>query len=231
MKTLALVFALLAAGSAPAFAQTTLAGWTFETSAPVSSGPVAPEIGTGVASGSHAGVATYSSPSGNGSAHSFSSNTWGIGDFYQFTTSTLGSSGIAVSFDQTGSATGPKDFKFSYSIDGTNFTQFATYGVLVNASPNPIWNSSTSSALFTNSFNLSSVGVLDNVANVYFRISDTTTTSLNGGTVATGGTDRVDNFFITAIPEPSTYALFSGLAAFALIFFRRKAGPANSLMA
>ena len=84
----------------------TLADWTFESSIPATSGPFAAEIGTGAASGHHASTSTYSSPAGNGSAHSFSSNTWAAGDYYQFSTSTLGDSAISLSFDQTSSSTG-----------------------------------------------------------------------------------------------------------------------------
>src|ERR1700742_1621680 len=49
-----------------------IADWTFETSQPVTAGPYSPEIGAGSASGSHAGASTYSTPAGNGSAHSYS---------------------------------------------------------------------------------------------------------------------------------------------------------------
>src|SRR5262249_15573774 len=100
----------------------TIANWTFETSQPVTAGPVAPEAGVGSALGSHAGTSTYSSPAGNGSAHSFSSNVWAIGDYYQFQVSTVGQSQIGLVFDQTSSGTGPRDFKVAYSTNGTTFT-------------------------------------------------------------------------------------------------------------
>src|SRR5262245_54423391 len=58
-----------------------IASWTFETTQPAGTaaniGPLAAEIGTGSATGHHASATTvYSSPAGNGSAHSFSSNMW-----------------------------------------------------------------------------------------------------------------------------------------------------------
>ena len=52
---------------------------------------VAASLGSGTALGVHAGSATdWSTPAGNGSANSFSSNTWAVGDYYQFSFSTSG---------------------------------------------------------------------------------------------------------------------------------------------
>ncbi len=227
MKALALVLALLAAGSVPAFAQTTIASWDFETvtisGAAADFGPIAASIGTGSAAGHHAAATTtWSSPVGNGSTKSFSSNAWAVGDYYQFQASSIGSSGLTVAFDQTGSSTGPKDFKFSYSTDGLNFTQFSTYSVLLNGAPNTPWGSGSVSSLYHNSYDLSSISTLDNATNVYFRLIDNSTTSLGGAVVASGGTDRVDNFSITVIPEPSTYALLLGSVGFAGVLLRRR---------
>jgi len=235
MKSTLLSLTLLAAGLAPVFIQSasavvvipTLDVWTFETSAPTTAGSFNPEIGAGSASGFHAsGAAVYSSPAGNGSAHSFSSNTWVAGDYYQFQVSTFGFSGLDISFDQTSSGTGPKDFALQYSTNGTSFTNVATYSVLTNGSPNTPW-SSTGSAnpAFNFNYDLSSVSGLLGQSTVYFRLVDLDTISANGGTVGTGGTDRVDNFTVAAIPEPSTYALIFGAASLAVGLFghRRKA--------
>ena len=63
---------------------------------------------------------------------------------------------------------------------------------------------------------------------VYFRLTDAGTVSANGGTVATGGTSRADNFTVSfaAVPEPEEYAAMfaAGLAAFAVVR-RRWARP------
>ena len=127
----------------------TIAQWTFETSVPLTAGPITPETGTGSASGSHAsGVTVYSSPSGNGSTHSYSANTWAINDYWQFSSATAGYSGIQLDWDETSSGTGPRDFVLSYSTDGSTFTPFGSpYTVLANAAPNPLWNTSTASSL------------------------------------------------------------------------------------
>lgn len=188
-----------------------LANWTFETSAPATAGPFAAEAGNNAASsfasGFHAGASTYSSPVGNGSSKSFSSNTWAIGDYYQFTTNTVGYSGIAIQWDQTSSNTGPRDFKLSWSTNGTTFTDIgSTYAVLANVTPNA-WNSTTGFAIYTNG-PTSGPAALNNQSTVYFRLTMVTNVSANGTTVAAGGTDRVDNVIITGtVPAPGAMAL------------------------
>jgi hypothetical protein len=187
-----------------------LATWTFETSIPgVVTLPAAPgagvyltnitaEVGTGTAAGFHAGVTLYSSPAGNGSAHSMSSTNWVVGDFYQFAVSTLSAQNIQVSYDQTSSGTGPGQFYLAYSTDGVNFTVALarTNSVQANASPNPTWNGTTSSPIYTTNYDLGAISGINNQPVVYFRVVDASTVSANGGTVAGGGTSRIDNFSV-----------------------------------
>lgn len=223
-------FALGAAFCASSALADTLALWTFETSVPGGAsgitgsdigGLVAEEgvfAGTSIGSGHHASSATvWNNPAGNGSAESLSSNNWAVGDYLQFSTSTLGYSGITFQWDHTSSNTGPRDFDLSWSLDGTNFSSLGTtFSVLANAAPNPVWNSSTGSPLYT----LGPVAApadLDNQPVVYFRLSMATNISANGGTVASGGTSRVDNVMI--VPEPGSLAL---LALSSLVFLRRR---------
>jgi hypothetical protein len=222
-----LVAALAAAAAATPASAVTVAQWTFETSLPLTAGPFSPEVGSGSALGSHASASSvYSSPVGNGSAKSFSSNYWAVGDYYQFKVDTTGLSGVTLSWDQTSSGTGPRDFKLAYSTNGTNFTDFYSYSVLANAAPNPVWNGTTSSSLYTLTSNLTGVSALNNQATVYFRLIDNGTVSASGGTIGTAGTDRVDNFTVmaAAVPEPGTYALLlAGLAVIGSAARRRRA--------
>jgi predicted extracellular nuclease len=207
---LALMLAALPMTSAQA-AATIIAQWTFESpntpvaaTAAVYPNAIVPAIGSGNAGGVHTSASTaWSTPVGNGSAYSFSSNYWSVGNYYQFRTSTAGFTGISVSWDQTGSATGPRDFKLTYSTDGTNFTDFGSAYSL--PSPAVSWSSGSTSLATKFSSDLSSVTALDNQATVYFRIINTSTVSINGGTVATGGTGRVDNFTVRGNGDPAPY--------------------------
>jgi hypothetical protein len=183
---------------------TNIAQWTFEnTPFPSSAGPYSPAVGSGSATGSHAGAATYSSPAGNGSSHSYSANTWAVGDYWQFSASTIGFQNIAVSFDQISSGTGPGVFAFQYSTDGTTFTQFGSTYIVSNAPP---WSSLTTQPQYVHSYDLSSITALNNATTVYFRIvcavnissAAATNTPQGSTTISSGGTDRIDNFIISA---------------------------------
>jgi len=200
LSCLATVFLSVSA----AFAST-LANWTFENltlSTANTNNPsngwctnATAEVGSGIASGFHsATAAAYSTPAGNGSAKSLSANNWAVRDFYQFTVSTIGAQNINVSFNQNGSGTGPRDFNLQYSTDGVNFTTFASYSIPSGVT----WSSSTSNSATAFSYNLSSITTLTNIPAVYFRVTDASTTSINGSSVGTSGTDRVDNFAVTA---------------------------------
>ena len=193
-----------------------IAQWTFEnTPYPSTSGPYSPATGSGSASGSHAsGSAVYSNPAGNGSAHSYSANYWGVGDYWQFSVSTIGFQNITVSFDQYGSSTGPGRFTIQWSTDGSTFTQF---GGVYNVTNAPTWSSGSSTALTSYTFDLSSITALNNASTIYIRLVDAATTSTSGGTVGTSGSDRVDNFTISA----------SGVAGAPLIITQP---PANTIV-
>ena len=114
---LTLLAAFMLSASAPVFAfPVDLAVWTFETSLPATAGPHAAEGGINAgagspASGFHASASVvYSNPAGNGSAESFSSTFWSVGDYWQFSTSSVGYTDIHLAWDQASSNTGPRDF-------------------------------------------------------------------------------------------------------------------------
>lgn len=202
-----------------------LAQWNFDAltlpntpSNTPSVGQIVADLGTGSAFGYHANGATvWSTPAGNGSPKSFSANNWSVGDYFQFESSSLGHAGLIVSFDQTGSNTGPGTFGFQYSTDGLTFTQFATYS-LINAgwsTQNPTPNPSSYS------FDLSALTLLDNAPAIYFRLVDLDTTAINGNNVASGGTGRVDNFTIATVPEPGSLTLV-GVFSLLGVFLKRR---------
>ena len=148
------------------------------------------------------------------SFHTLSANNWAVGDYWSFTTSTLGFSSVTVAFDEAGSATGPANFGLQYSINGGAFTSFGTYSVVLST-----WNTTTADP---SSVSFSGGGAFDNATSITFRLVDLNTTSINGGTVATGGTDRFDNFTVASVvPEPTALAL-AGLGGLSLLLFRRQ---------
>jgi len=227
---------------------TTIAQWTFETLATTNAinGSLTPgagnntaavpsDVGTGSALAHHTAASTYSTPAGDldptiaasdagataanasPSIHSWSSTAWAVGDYYQFQVSTLGLSGIQVEWDQAGSNTGPGQFVLQYSLNGTSFTPIGgTHTV-----PASSWTTTSSQAA---SFQSESgfAGAVDNQATVFFRIVDNATTSVNGGTTASGGTDRVDNFTVIAVPEPSTILMVGAGLSMGLMVMRRR---------
>jgi hypothetical protein len=228
-KTMTLLSALLLSTLLSAQADI-LSQWTFEINTPADltnsttiSG-IAADFGIGTASGVHASAQSdWTTPAGNGSANSLSVNTWAVGDYFQFQLSTIGFTGLGVSFDQASSSTGPRDFDFAYSTDGSVFTTFASYSVLQNGlAPNASWNGTTPSTAYSFAFDLSGISAIDEQASVYFRLINSSTTSAGGGAVASTGTDRVDNFTVySPVPEPSTAALL-GLGLLAFGFIRRR---------
>jgi hypothetical protein len=202
----------------------TISNWDFEANPPggASCGttgfpacPVGTDIsgitassGPGTASAHHAsGLTVFSNPAGNGSAESFSSDHFAVGDYYQFQTSTTGTpsfSNIGLVFDQVSSNTGPRDFKVQYSTDGSTFLDFANNTYTVQPSDTPGWAAGTAvpAGLDTFAFDLSGITALNNAANVYFRLSVTGVSTAGPATgwapgvegpVQTGGTSRIDN--------------------------------------
>jgi hypothetical protein len=220
-----------------------IAQWTFESpntppdaADSTASGPhtatatISPSV-SGTANGLHAGALTdWTSPAGNGSADSWSVNTWAVGDYFQFRAASL-NPGLyllqitSVDWHQTGSGTGPRDFELQSSTDGVNFTSLMSYQVLLNGSPNLSWSVANGvQAAYVVSHTLATP-INDDV--VYFRLRNSSTAAINvGQTVASTGTDRVDNFTINGnlieVPEPSTIA-FLGLAGLLGALRRRRA--------
>ncbi len=219
--------------------QTTLARWTFEglslssslnTSPTVLGGSLSANSGSGSATGVHASNSFWITPTGNGSNKSLAASTWAVGDYFQFQTSSTGYAGLAFTWDQQSTQPGPRDFTFSYSLDGVNFTNVLNYSV-IEASPS--WNNSTpQTGTSTNfSLDLSSVSALANSSSVYFRLTNTSTVAVDGGSVASNGFSLIDNFNVsgTAIPEPPMFAFgMSLLSVIGVVGWKRSRGRSHS---
>ncbi|MDI1256589.1 MAG: YDG domain-containing protein [Flavobacterium sp.] len=187
---------------------TSVAKWTFEGVTTTNTGANATVTGSALAdqgsqtagslfSATHANAATvWSNAAGNASSKSVTSEHWGVGDYYQFKVNTSNYHSIAISLDQTGSNTGPSTFKIQYSLNGTAFTDFGSSYTITNDS----WsNTGSPKTVSVKSFDLSTISGLNNKSSIYLRVVNVNTTSINNGTVATGGTSRIDNFLVTGI--------------------------------
>ena len=157
----------------------TIANWTFETSIPTTAGPLAPESGSGTGTSVHVTPNSFSNPSGNGSAESWNSDSWAIGDYYQFQVSTAGLSDIGFSWDQTRSSAGPgqpaptsPNFRLQFSTDGSSFTNVVDY--LVQALT---WNSTTATVASQFSQDLSSFDPTQQSANGLFSLNSDSSSS------------------------------------------------------
>ncbi|HMN39278.1 MAG TPA: lamin tail domain-containing protein [Phycisphaerales bacterium] len=192
LKCIGAAMCLFAA--APAVNADTIANWTFETSVPATAGPHIAELGinaaTAEASGFHTDVAVvYSNPSGNGSAESFSSNTWTtVGDYYQFQVSTTGFNTITFGWAQTRSGTGAPTFDLQYRVGTTGVFTTLVAGYSVGTTT---WSASTPAA--GSVFAPVAAPLADNASIVQFRLVSTAAVS------AAGGSNRVDDVIISGV--------------------------------
>ena len=215
---------------------TSLASWTFETSLPSNSGPYAPEIGVQTATAEarcvHVSSSTaYAANQGNGSAKSFWANTWAVGDYYEFRISTVGLTGVQLSFDQTSSSGGPRDFKISYSINGGGtFSDLITYTVPVSNGAAIVWYPTPVNSASSLSFDLSSFGALNNQSSLILRLVCASSTTLTGGSLSSSGSSRVDNVLVSASATDTTPPVISlnGANPETLVYGQNYADPATA---
>lgn len=136
---------------------------------------------------------TFPQGTGGSGTFAYNTNSWHDGDgvkYYQIDFETIGFKNIKLSSKQMGSNTGPRDFKLQYSLDGTNWVNFGHEIVVANN-----WNSGVVN-------NVELPVEAENKENVYVRWIMTSNISINGGTVASGGTSRIDDITVTGNPTP-----------------------------
>ncbi len=138
-------------------------------------------------------------------ASNASSGTPNNGAVAMFQFDLTGYADPVFSFATQGTATGFNSNQVAYSTDGTNFTNFGTAYVPVASFLAPAG---------LQSFDFSSVDVLDQSATVYVRITFT-------GSTGSSGNNRLDNIQLnaTVVPEASTGLLATALG---LLTLRRR---------
>jgi hypothetical protein len=170
-------------------------------------------------SGYHAqSGAAWSTPAGNGSTYSLSSDKWSQGDYYQIVVQTTGYENFQISWDQTRSSTGPSDFRMSYSTDGgATFTTAMNYSVIQAGALGTGTNSWSATGAVQTAFANAS-GILSTPSGTSSLIVRFVATGLNLG----AGTNRIDNITVNGtaiVPAPGAIAL---LAAAGLTGMRRR---------
>lgn len=156
-------------------------------------------------------AATYTSPAGNGSQFSFSSNNWSPNDYYQISFSAAGiTDAMTLAWDQARSSTGPALFKVAMSVNGGTFVDLTTYTVLQSGGGGApgTWSSTTYNPIYTNTLSLGTAA--SGAASVVIRF-----VNVEAAVSAATGSNRIDSVFVTAIPAPGAVALLgvAGLVA------------------
>jgi len=127
------------------------------------------------------------------------SNTWQDGfdsKYWIINLNTEGFGDLKLSSKQYGSSTGPRDFKVQWSTDEVIWNDVSNSIITVATN----WTSGV-----LNEINLPSD--LNNQSTIFLRWIVTSTTSVNGGTIGSSGTNRIDDILITGISTgPPTQA-------------------------
>lgn len=211
MRIKLLVFSLLF--SVLGWGQTVISAWTFPTSTGNAPATLAAECGTFSASsnlyadGTNGSsnwsvVATRQYFGGTTPASSLCGVTTATGAYslvspvspfnngfsVVFKMPTTGYQDLILTYDTRGTATGYTTHDWSYSTDGTTFTNFSTIGGR---------NVTTFSS---QTVDFSSVSVLDNLSFVYIRLTVT-------GATASGGNNRFDNVKFSATAISTNYTV------------------------
>lgn len=148
---------------------------------------------------------TWSSPSGNGSAHSFTANSWTVGDYFEVSFSATGFSGLSVAWDQAQSGFAAWNFQLQMSVDGGAFsTLISSYAVeLSNPGGAMYWNTGFAIPSFY-SHSQSLGAAADGASNVTLRF-------VSLATKTASMTSSIDDIVVSgnSVPAPGAVALLS----------------------
>ena len=195
--TLLVSIIMLFAFAKVGWGQTTLVSWNFDDQNAQADGGITGNATQLITTNS---TGTISYPVGAGSSgYAINNSGWDNGNgskYWQINFLTTGYNTIKVSSKQKGSNTGPRDFKIQYKIGDAG-----TWTDLDGATIITVLNDAFVSGVVAN---VTLPETCNEQTSVYLRWIMTSNISINGGTVASGGTDRIDDIIITGIANGTT---------------------------
>ncbi|AFL85675.1 endonuclease/exonuclease/phosphatase family protein [Belliella baltica DSM 15883] len=175
-----------------------IAGWTFESS--IVEDRIIADLGNSLNTGDNAQIispvninfTTYVQGTGGSGTFSKNTNAWQDAatseKYWQIKVNTLGFDNLNLSSRQQGSSTGPRDFKIDYSLDGLTWVAIPGSEITVGTT----FGSATVDGLAI-------PAEASNKNEVFFRWIATSNNSIGGGTVASTGTNRIDDILLQGI--------------------------------
>ncbi|WP_233566816.1 Ig-like domain-containing protein [Cohnella endophytica] len=171
-----------------------VAKWDFEAKNEFASGgsPANKGIKTVTLTGAIPANPAYSGGASGSAVGAIAGTSWiPVPSYWEATFDTTDYSYIEVSSKMYGSASGPRDFKLQYSLNGTTWFDVPNASIVV---ANATW---TNSGVLNNA---SLPASANNQSNVHVRWLNTSTASTGGGNFSSAGTNRLDDVVINGIP-------------------------------
>lgn len=173
-----------------ATAQTTLVSWNFFDSNNTADGGIAANSAQTITNNATGTTSFPTGSSGTCTSPYILNSGWNSGSgtrYWQLGLVSTGYSGLSVAFSVRSSGTGPRDFKLQYSITSPS-------SGFMDVAGGDYMSTSTSCI----DYNIALPTEVNDQAAVYLRFIMTSNTSQNGGTVAAGGTNGLDNIVVSA---------------------------------
>jgi len=204
--------------------------WNFNSSTPDASnstGTTTPSLGSGIASLVGGVSSGFASGTGSSDPDSADDTAWSTAAYspqgtedkargVEFRVSTLGFDSLTINYDLRHSNTSSRYEQFQYSLDGTNFIDFA------------LFEGNTGDTWFNNrTVDLTGLSGANNNANFAFRIVSTFepggsvyVASNDASNYGTSGTWRFDMVTVNAVPVPEAKTFAMMLAGLGLVGWR-----------
>ena len=197
-------FFFVAVFTCTATAQTTLVSWNFFDSNNIADGGIAANSAQTITNNATGTTSYPTGSSGTCTSPYILNSGWNSGAgvrYWQLGLVSTGYTGLSVSFSVRSSGTGPRDFKLQYSVTSPS-------SGFVDVAGGDYMSTSTSCI----DYNIALPTEVNDQAAVYLRFIMTSNTSQNGATVASGGTNGLDNIVVSAATSlPVTLEKFRAL--------------------